>query len=43
MARHSTQAQQLMQLSGIGQTTAMALISTVGNGHDFVCGRSFSA
>ncbi len=35
MARHSTQAQQLMQLSGIGQTTAMALISTVGNDHDF--------
>ncbi len=30
MARHSTQAQQLMQLGGIGQTTAMALISTVG-------------
>jgi len=43
MARHSTQAQQLMQLGGIGQTTAMALISTVGNGHDFACGRSFSA
>ena len=31
MARHSTQARQLMQLGGIGQTTAMALISTVGN------------
>jgi len=43
MARRSTQAQQLMQLGGISQTTALALISTVGNGHDFACGRSFSA
>lgn len=43
MARHSTQAQQLMQLAGIRETTATALISTVGNGHDFACRRSFSA
>ena len=43
MARHSTQAQHLMQLAGIGETTATAIVSTVGNGHDFVCGRSFSA
>ena len=43
MARHSTPAQQLMQLAGIGETTATALVSTVGNGHDFASGRSFSA
>ena len=43
MARHNTQAQQLMQLAGIGEATATALISTVGGGHDFACGRSFSA
>jgi len=43
MARQSTQAQQLMQLAGIGETTATALISTVGGGHDFASGRSFSA
>ena len=43
MARHSTQAQRLMHLGGIGQTTAMALVSTVGNGRDFACGRSFAA
>lgn len=43
MARQSTPAQQLMQLVGIGETTATALVSTVGNGHDFVCGRQFYA
>jgi transposase len=43
MARHSTQAQHLMQLAGVGETTATALLSTVGNGHDFASGRSFSA
>ena len=43
MARQSTPAQQLMQLSGIGETTATALVSTVDNGHDFSCGRQFCA
>ena len=43
MARQSTAAQQLMQLSGVGETTATAIISTVGNGHDFACGRQFCA
>jgi len=43
MARHSTAAQQLMQLAGIGETTATAILNTVGQGHDFVCGRSFAA
>jgi transposase len=32
-----------MQLAGIGQTTARAVVSTVGNGHDFACGRQFCA
>jgi transposase len=43
MARQSTAAQQLMQLSGVGETTATAIASTVGNGHDFACGRQFCA
>lgn len=43
MARNSAQAQQLMQLAGIGETTATALVRTAGNGHDFASGRSFSA
>jgi transposase len=43
MARQSTAARQLMQLAGIGEITATAVVSTVGNGHDFACGRSFSA
>jgi len=32
-----------MQLAGIGETTATAVASTVGNGHDFTCGRQFRA
>ncbi len=43
MARDSAQAQRLMQLCGVGATTATALLSTVGNGHDFRCGRQLSA
>lgn len=43
VARHSTPAQQLMQLAGTGETAVTALVSTVGNGHDFPCGLSFSA
>ena len=43
MARHSTEAKRLMQLSGVGPTTATALLSTVGNGHDFKCGRQLCA
>lgn len=43
MARQSTAAQQLMQLSGVGETIATAIVSTVGNGHDFACGRQFCA
>jgi transposase len=43
MAREDTRAQQLMRLRGVGQTTATALLAMIGNGHDFKCGRQFSA
>jgi transposase len=43
MARQSEQAQRLMQLDGIGQVTATALISTIGNASQFEAGRSLSA
>jgi transposase len=46
-ARQSTAAQQLMQLSGVGVTTATVIVSTVVNGHDFglhfACGCQFCA
>jgi transposase len=42
-ARQDTRAQQLMRLSGIGQTTATALVASVGNAHEFKCGRQFAA
>ena len=43
IARQDVQAQRLMRLVGIGEITATAVVGTVGNGHDFACGRSFSA
>ena len=43
MATESTAIQQLMQLPGVGPTTASALMSTIGNGRDFGCGRQLSA
>ena len=36
-------SRQLMQLSGIGPTTASAIVATVGKGPDFSCGRQFCA
>ena len=42
-ARQDTRAQQLMRLSGIGETTATALVASVGNAHEFKCGRQFAA
>ena len=36
-------AQQLMRLSGIGETTATAITAMIGNGRDFKCGRQFAA
>jgi transposase len=43
IARASTTARQLMQLPGVGATTATALVSMVGGGQDFKCGRQLSA
>jgi len=43
MVRHDPCAKQLTQLAGIGATTATAIASTVGQGHDFAKGRQFAA
>lgn len=43
MARANEQARRLMQLRGVGPTTATAIIASIGNGHDFESGRQFSA
>jgi transposase len=43
MARQDDQAQQLMRLRGIGETTATALVAMIGNGRDFQNGRQLSA
>jgi transposase len=32
-----------MRLSGVGPTTATALLAMIGNGHEFKCGRQFAA
>lgn len=43
IARHSTPARQLMQLGGVGATTATAMVAMVGSGHEFRCGRQLAA
>lgn len=43
MARQDARAKQLMQLSGVGATTATCLLAMIGNWHDFDCGRQFAA
>ena len=43
MARDCNAAQQLMQLMGIGEVTATAIVAMVGNAAEFSCGRQFSA
>jgi transposase len=43
MARQDARAQQLMRLTGVGGTTATALIAMIGNAHDFTSGRQLSA
>ena len=42
-AKDNERARRLMQLAGIGPTTASALVATVGNGNDFQSSRQFSA
>lgn len=43
MAKASEPARQLMQLTGVAETTATALVATIGHGQDFKCGRQLSA
>lgn len=43
IARQDARAKQLMQLSGVGATTATCLLAMIGNGRDFDCGRQFAA
>ena len=43
MAREDARAQQLMRLSGVGETTATALLAMIGNGHEFKHGRQLAA
>jgi transposase len=42
-AKENVQSAQLMRLSGIGPTTASAIVATVGKGRDFASGRQFCA
>jgi transposase len=43
MAQSDERGRQLMAMPGIGPTTASALLASIGNGHDFKCGRQVSA
>ena len=42
-AKLSEAAKRLMQIRGIGPTTALAIVATVGNAHEFKNGRQFAA
>jgi transposase len=43
IAGEDARSSQLMQLRGVGQTTATAVLAMIGNGHEFKCGRQFAA
>jgi transposase len=43
MAKECTAAQRLMQLMGVGETTATAIVAMVGNAAEFDSGRQFAA
>ena len=43
IAKESSPARQLMQLPGVGPTTATAVVAMIGNGHEFKCGRQLAA
>jgi transposase len=43
IAANDARAQRLMQLRGVGSTTASAIVAMIGNGHEFRCGRQFAA
>ena len=42
-AKADAHSQRLMQLPGIGPTTASALLASIGNGHEFASGRQLAA
>jgi transposase len=42
-AREDVRARQLMRLGGVGETTATALLATIGSGHEFKGGRQLAA
>jgi transposase len=43
IAGEDDRARALMRLSGVGATTATALVAMIGNGHEFDCGRQLAA
>jgi len=43
IGKDSAPARQLMQLPGVGATTATALVAMIGRGQEFKCGRQLSA
>ena len=43
LARDCNAAQQLRQLMGVGETTATAIVTMVGNASELGCGRQFAA
>ena len=43
MAKTDHRSQQLMELKGVGPTTASALVASIGNAHDFKNGRQLAA
>jgi transposase len=43
LAKASAPARQLMQLPGVGPTTATALVAMIGRGQEFKCGRQLAA
>jgi transposase len=43
IAKGNEAARQLMQLPGVAETTATALVATIGRGQDFKCGRQLAA
>lgn len=43
MAKQDERSKRLMQMPGIGYTTATALLAAIGNGHDFKNGRQLAA
>ena len=42
-SKKHTPAHRLTQLPGVGETTATAIVATIGNGHEFKNGRQFAA